>query len=117
MATVERGHREKACEVLLMGVSDQVLHYIDTGETPDSDLDEDGICDGVHGVAQAIADAEQRGREIERADVISWLRGVGDQYMNGDMVPCDEFTGEAYRQAANEIEQGRHAAARQQGGG
>lgn len=55
-----------------------------------------------------LDEAERRGREAERQAVLEWLRDVGDQHMNGDMVPCDEFVGEAYHQAASEVERADH---------
>jgi hypothetical protein len=52
--------------------------------------------------------ARAEGAAQERAAVVAWLHDVGQQHMDGDMVPCDEFTGEAYQRAAGEIERGEH---------
>jgi hypothetical protein len=67
------------------------------------------LCEMVQALRAELAGAEERARAAERAAVLDWLCGVGDQYMDGDAVPCDEFTGEAYHQAATEIKLGRHA--------
>lgn len=80
--------------------------------TDDSDLEEYGTIDWYWKYSPVTSAVMFRaGREAERRDVVAWLDGVGTQYMQGDMVPCDEFTGEAYHQAKDEIESCRHVGA------
>lgn len=115
----QRPYRDALCEVLERLGADGNSYAAHANKAATTEEVLRAICEHVMWLEQRVRDemkadvesAEARGRAAERADVIAWLRDVGDQYMNGDMAPCDEFTGEAYHQAAGEIETGRHVAA------
>jgi hypothetical protein len=51
---------------------------------------------------------EAPGRAKERARIVAYLRSVADQYEIGDAVPLDDYSAEAYRDAADRIESGAH---------
>lgn len=73
-----------------------------------------------------LKEAEQRGREIERADSIAWLRtaqALHDRARTGARLKRERDDAEVshhyIKAAADSLEEGQHvgAAARQQGGG